>query len=192
MVGNISNYTKIDILRCFLAIEKNISRNELVQKLDLGEGTIRTILDILKEKQYIRSTRQGHSLTKKGILARNRIYQSIILPKRLLVSIYPNYKKIGVVIKNIEKKRITIEKRDIAIKNGAEGCLIFNYSNNKLQLLIFPFKQNFDELKNHFHFNEGDILIVTFANSFKWAEISALAVVLELHKELKKIFNSFY
>ena len=48
MVGNLSNFMRIDVLRCLLKIEKPISRLKLSEILELGEGTIRSILDILK------------------------------------------------------------------------------------------------------------------------------------------------
>jgi hypothetical protein len=190
MVGNISNYTKIDILRCFLAIDKDISRGELVHSLNLGEGTVRTILDILKEKKFIDSTRQGHALTKKGEDIKNRIFEIISPLKKLPVSIYADYRKIGSIIRGIDTKNVTIEKRDIAVKNGAEGCMIFSYT-NKLNLLIFNLHQNFNFLSKYFEFKPGDILIITFAASYKWAEISNLAVSTELSLNLKRIFNSF-
>jgi len=58
MVGNIPGYVKTDIIRAFLLMKENISRNKLVKKLELGEGTVRTILDILKHKNLICSTKQ--------------------------------------------------------------------------------------------------------------------------------------
>ncbi|MBU1854791.1 MAG: hypothetical protein KKF89_03655, partial [Nanoarchaeota archaeon] len=67
MVGNKPNYKEEDILRTFLYIEdKPVSRAELVEKLELGEGTIRTILSFLKEKKLLKSNRPGHYLSKKG------------------------------------------------------------------------------------------------------------------------------
>ena len=66
MVGNLKNYTKIDILRCLLRIEKPVSRAELSRILDLGEGTVRSILDILKENNFLESNKNGHYLSPKG------------------------------------------------------------------------------------------------------------------------------
>ena len=78
MVGNIPNFTKIDILRCFLRLNKNISRQELAIELELGEGTIRTILNILKSDKFLESTKKGHFLSKKGIEALEQINEIII------------------------------------------------------------------------------------------------------------------
>jgi predicted transcriptional regulator len=188
MVGNISNFTRIDVLRCFLALNDHLSRQELCRKLDLGEGTVRTILNILKDKKLISSTRKGHSLTDKGNKVKKQIMMSITLPKKLPISLYKDFQKIGVIVRDVYPNTVTIEKRDTAVKNGAEGCLIFS---DDFDLLIFSLKQNFEELRKFLQPEKGDIVVVTFAHSRKWAEISALAVAIELNKELKEIFSSF-
>ena len=74
MVGNIPNFTKIDVLRCFLRLKKNTGRQELARDIGLGEGTIRTILNILKSKQLLDSTKKGHFLSKKGTDVLNQIF----------------------------------------------------------------------------------------------------------------------
>ena len=53
MVGNIPNFTKMDILRCFLRFNKNIGRKDIARELELEEGTVRTILKILKSKRLL-------------------------------------------------------------------------------------------------------------------------------------------
>ena len=68
MVGNIPGYVKTDIIRAFLLINENVRSNDLVSKLALCEGTVRSILDILIHKNLIYSTKKGHSLTEKGNL----------------------------------------------------------------------------------------------------------------------------
>src|SRR3989344_3559322 len=42
------------------------SRAELSRILDLGEGTVRSILDILKENNFLESNKNGHYLSPKG------------------------------------------------------------------------------------------------------------------------------
>src|SRR3989344_1154647 len=95
MVGNIPNFTKIDILRCFLRFNKNIGRQELAKDLELGEGTARTILEILKSNNLLDSTKKGHFLSRKGSETLNGIYRIISAPKDLAIkNIYPDFKKI--------------------------------------------------------------------------------------------------
>ena len=83
MVGNTPNFSKIDILRCFLMFDKNIGRQELSRELEMGEGTVRTILDILKSKKLLDSTKRGHFLSKKGSEILSQIYERISMPKSI-------------------------------------------------------------------------------------------------------------
>lgn len=189
MVGNIPNFNDIDILRCFLNIEKNISRAELVNKLELGEGTIRTILDILKNNNLISSTQKGHSLSEKGINILNDIKKDIELLKNIKYKEYKNLRSQGIVIKNLQKIEKTTQLRDTAIKNRAESALILVFG-EKLIMPDFKPQQDFSELENYYKFNNGDILIATFASSKKLAEQSALSVALELNYNLKKFIKS--
>ena len=124
MVGNLKNYTKIDILRCFLRIEKPISRLELSKVLDLGEGTVRSILDILKENGFLDSNKNGHYLSGKGNSLISKIKNDIVIKEADLTNIFPKQKKIAVQVKNPKHVERAYILRDIAVKNGAEGAII--------------------------------------------------------------------
>ena len=191
MVGNIPSYVKTDIIRAFLLIKENISRNELVSKLGLGEGTVRTVLDILKEKGLICSTKQGHSLTEKGNLFLKKTEKSIVVKRLILEDFYPGLEKAVILLKKPGKNiKISFEQRDIAVKQGADGAVILKFDNN----LYIPnadinFKENYkkayDEILKCFDFKKGDILIICFAESSRNAENGALAIALSMSKELK-------
>ena len=185
MVGNISNYSSFDVLRLFLAIDSPVSRGELMEKLDLGEGTVRSILDVLKGKKLIRSTKRGHFLSLKGREIFDNINEKISIKKVSLKKIYPKNKKIALLLKNKKNVSISYKHRDIAVKNGAEGALIFVYD----QGLVMPGaeKYSYDELDGLFSYEKDDVLMVTFADSYRWAENAALAVAMELEPKLKVI-----
>lgn len=186
MVGNIPNYTKIDILRAFLLLDKPISRLELVDKLGLGEGTIRTILNILKNKKLISSTRKGHFLTEKGKLLSKEIKKIIEIKHNLNYSFYkkPN---VSILLRNAKNKEFDIAHRDIAIRNGADSCLIFKFKNNRLILPLFRMKFDGEKIKSSFNFNENDLLIVAFSKNKRVAENAGLAVCLGISGNLRKI-----
>lgn len=185
MVGNISNYTKIDILRTFLSIDKPISRLELVGKLELGEGTIRTILDILKNKKLISSTRKGHFLTEKGKLLSKKIKKLIEIKHNLNYSFYkkPN---VSILLRNKENIGFNIAHRDIAIRNGADSCLIFKFKNNRLTLPLFRMKFDTAKIRYSFNFNKNDLLIVVFSKNKRIVENAGLAVCLGISDNLRK------
>ena len=191
MVGNIPNFSKIDILRCFLRLDKNIGRQELAQELELGEGTIRTILGLLKSKKLIDSTKKGHFLSKKGDEMFFKINSCISMPKNLPIRhIYPELKKVGILVKIPSNLKESYKLRDIAVKNGAEGAIILQF-NGKLQTPESDYNYEFKELEEKFELKNNDILIVSFSNKNKNAEAGALSIAVELSKFLKKFINKF-
>ena len=196
MVGNIPGYVKTDVIRAFLLIKEHVSRNELVSKLGLGEGTVRTILDILKHKNLIYSTKKGHSLTEKGSLFFKKIEKSIVVKRLILEDFYPELEKAVVLLKKADKSiKISFEQRDIAVKQGAEGAVILKFDNT----LYIPdaginfkesYKKTYDEIIKCFDFKKGDILVICFASSLKNAENGALAIALTMSKELNDLIKT--
>ena len=191
MAGSLPNYSKIDILRCFLRLDKNTSRQHLAKELELGEGTIRTILNALKSARLTDSAKSGHLISKEGAKLQATIYRHISAPKKLEIrSIYPEYKKIGVVIKNSRKLSELYKLRDIAVKNNSEGAMILKFD-KKLYAPESGYNGDFSEFQKHFEFEEGDVLIIAFAEKIKNAETGALAIAAELNSVLKKILENF-
>ena len=190
MVGNIANFNDCDILRTFLLIGEPVSRKELADELELGEGTIRSILDILKNDKLIFSTRQGHSLTKKGNASLKTPKRFIEINRKIELDLYKNLRKAAVLVKGLDLDDIKINAslRDIAIKNNAESALIFIYNEGLVLPNAEEYTFSFESLNNAFNFKNNDILIVTFADSFRTAENSALAVALSLTPKLNKMF----
>jgi len=188
MVGNTPNYTKIDLVRAFLVIDKPISRLELVTKLELGEGTVRTILDILKNKGLISSTRKGHFLSEKGKLLSKRINKIMQIKHNLKYSFYkkPN---VSILLRNTENIEFDISHRDIAIRNKADSCLIFKLRNRNLTLPLFKMKFDSKGIKSKFDFKENDILIAVFSENRRIAENAGLAVCLGISNTLRKILE---
>jgi len=190
MVGNLSNFTKIDILRCLLKIEKPVSRSQLSKTLDLGEGTIRSILDILKKTKLLESNNKGHFLSAIGNNLVKKIKNNIVIKVITSTSFYPNKKKTAIHIRDPKKIGKTHILRDEAVKNGAEGAIILNF-NKKLMVYDSDYEQDFSELENKFNLGKNDLLIVAYADSYKLAEHGALAVVTYLDKNLRDILEKF-
>lgn len=189
MVGNIQNFTKLDILRCFLRFNKNTGRQELARELELGEGTVRTILNTLKSKKLVDSTKHGHFLSKKGKDMLSQMHGIISMPENIAAqNIYPEHKKIGILIKNVSNLRELYKLRDIAVKSGAEGAIILRYE-GRLYAPESDHKQDFKELNKYFNFENNDVLIIAFSNVKRHAENGALAIAIELSSTLKKFIS---
>ena len=191
MVGNFPNFTKLDVLKCFLKFGKKISRNELSKELGLGEGTVRTILNILKEKNLLDSTKKGHFLNNRGMEVLNAIGKDMEGPKKAKTEKnFPHSKIVAILLRKGNEIKNAYKLRDLAVKEKAEGALILRF-NNKLHAPESEYDKDFDELENLFAFKNGDFLVVAFADNEKHAESGALAVAAELNDELKSFLNQF-
>jgi len=188
MVGNLASFRKLDIIRCLLRIEKPISRANLSKMLSLGEGTIRSILDILKENDLLASNKQGHSLSAKGKLILKKIKTYIDIDKVNLNNMFKNKKKIIIHINHPNKIEKAYELRDIALKNGADGALILKYDNG-LKLYDSEIDSDFKEIEDKFNLEKDSIVVMAYADSYNLAEHGALAVAMEINSNLKNIMQ---
>ena len=189
MVGNASNYSKYDILRCFLRLEKNTSRKELASELNLGEGTVRSILGILKSNKLIGSGNKGHLLSNKGKNVMKSILKSISCPKSIKINeIYPGLIKIGIVARQAGKLNKPYKLRDIAVRNGAEGAIILKYGNN-LYIPDSNYEFDYSALEKNFNLKKGDALIAALSSGTPTAEKGALAIAAEIVAGLQKFIK---
>lgn len=191
MVGNLKNYTKIDILRCLLKIDKPVSRAELSKILKLGEGTIRSILNILKKNGFLDSNKKGHYLNINGKNIIDKIKNKIIIKQIKLDNVFPNKENIAVQIKNPIKIDKAYILRDIAVKNGADGAIIMSFDNDKLRILDSKFNEDFSEIEDSFKLNYNDIIIVTSSDSYRLSEHGAIAVAVQLNNDLNNLMDIF-
>ena len=191
MVGNLPNYSKIDILRCFIRLGVGTGRQHLAKELGMGEGTIRTILNILKSEGLLDSTKKGHFLSAKGIKLQAEIFKNISAPKVLEIDgIYPGYKKTGVKIKNSKKLAELYRLRDIAVRSGADGAIILKFD-SKLYIPESQDDNKYEEIEKKFDFENGDVLVIGFSGNNKNAETGALSIAVELSGILQKFINKF-
>jgi DNA-binding transcriptional MocR family regulator len=189
MVGNISNFSKYDVLRCFLRLEGRASRQELAKELGLGEGTIRSILDILKEKGFLDSTKKGHFLSEKGQAELEKMKKSVSETREFTLDrMYKDCIKFGIILKGARIGLETYKLRDAAVKSGAEGAVIFKY-NNKLDAPGTEYINYFSDIEKIFSLEKDDVLVVSFAKDARHAETGAFAVSVELDNNIKNFIK---
>ncbi|MBI1969356.1 hypothetical protein HYS48_01565 [Candidatus Woesearchaeota archaeon] len=175
MVGNMPNFTALDVLRTFLYSEDGMSRQALMGQVGVGEGTIRSILNILKKQDLIISTKHGHFLTRKGIARKKAILRSISLPKKVMLPFYQGYEQRGILIKAGAAKKVGYQERDAAVREGAEGAILLQKKKNKWTIPGYP-GYTFPALENIFPSNEGNIVAIAFAKNKRAAENGCLAM----------------
>jgi predicted transcriptional regulator len=106
--------------------ERPIGRNKLAEKLNVGDGAVRTIINRLKDAGLIVTSKAGCSLTDKGVSVWKKFER--IFPRRAeigkteLTTAEHNY---AFLVKNSgHKVKSGIEQRDAAIVAGAKRAVV--------------------------------------------------------------------
>jgi predicted transcriptional regulator len=106
--------------------ERPIGRNKLAEKLNVGEGAVRTIINRLKDAGLIVTSKAGCTLTAKGLSIWKKFEE--FFPKRVeigkteLTTAEHNY---AFLVKNSgHKVKSGIEQRDAAIVAGAKRAVV--------------------------------------------------------------------
>ena len=109
-----------------LTAEKPIGRTKLAEKLNVGEGAIRTIVSRLKDAGLIVTSKEGCNLTDKGLSVWKRFEE--VFPKRIKIEKTPlttsEYNYAFLVKNKGHKVKSGIDQRDAAIMGGAKRALV--------------------------------------------------------------------
>jgi len=130
--------TTFTIFHVFYALEllaqKPLGRNKLAEKLNVGDGAVRTIISRLREAGLIETSKEGCTLTKKGL----DIWQQFeeIFPKRIEIpksELAQSEFNFAFLVKNSgQKVGSGIDQRDAAIIAGARKALVIVSKNGHL------------------------------------------------------------
>jgi DNA-binding PadR family transcriptional regulator len=160
---------------------EKIGRKILVEEIGIGEGSMRTILNRLKRRGLIASSRGGHALTPKGERFLGKPLQFVQIDAGPLTV---GEVDVATVVRGAAMKiKRGIEQRDEAIKIGADGATVLVYKKGKLR---FPDGfMNVDKglaalLTEIFEPREGDVIIVGTAKDLVKAEEGARAAAQSL------------
>ena len=166
-----------------LVAEKPIGRNKLAEKLNVGEGAIRTIISRLKGAGLIVTSKEGCTLTDKGL----RVWKNFVefFPKRVeiektaLTTSEYNY---AFLVKNKgHKVQSGIDQRDAAIMGGARRALVIVFKNGRLMIesVSNSIEKEFPEAANEILKNlkpeDNDVIIIAGADNPVKAKRGAFA-----------------
>jgi predicted transcriptional regulator len=189
---------KTILILLLLRKEKAIGRYRLKEVLDMRdhEGVIRRMLEDLANRKWVKPTRSGTQLTQEGDQALIGIMSSkgIVEATRLdLSNVGIGRESIVVQIRNRHTMRSVVALRDVAVSAGARGALILTYKGGKLddlsayRRLSLRHPQITSSLEKTLALQEGDIVIVAFADDYPKALQGALAVGFAVNKsEIEK------
>ena len=166
-----------------LIAETTIGRSKLAEELEVGEGTIRTIISRLKDSGLITTSKLGCTLTSKGLKLWKE-YKAVFKKK---VKIAKNELTLAdynfaILVKNHgHKVQSGMEQRDAAIMVGARGATTIMYKEGRL--VIPPVSNNVAEYSTKWanqmvrllQPEENDVIVIGSADSLVKAEYGALA-----------------
>ena len=132
--------TTFTIFHVFYALElvaqKPLGRNKLAEKLNIGDGAVRTIISRLKDAGLIETSKEGCNLTKKGIDVWRQFEE--IFPKRVDTpksELSESEFNHAFLVKNSgQKVQSGIDQRDAAIIAGARKALVIVFKNGNLRI----------------------------------------------------------
>jgi predicted transcriptional regulator len=179
--------TTFTIFHVFFALElmaqKPLGRNKLAEKLNVGDGAVRTIISRLREANLIETSKEGCNLTKKGLetwCQFNEIFHKRIeVPRSELSASEFNF---AFLVKNRgEKVESGIDQRDAAIIAGARKALVIVFKNGHLSIesvsdnIEREYPKAASQILKELVPQENDVIIIAGADSALKAKRGAFA-----------------
>jgi hypothetical protein len=160
-----------------------MSRKSLMKEMEIGEGSVRGMLKVLREWKFVEVSQTGITITDFGRenLGKFGIRLVDFSDERYAVSSCQQ----GVIVEGIAQKVTSgMAQRDIAIRCGADGASIFVMRDNRI---IFPMSWSVDdndpELAGRIRatgIREGEALVLVDAKWPSTARIVAAAAGLAM------------
>ena len=179
--------TTFSMFHIFYALElvarKPIGRNKLAEKLNVGEGAIRTIIRRLKDSGLIVTSRMGCTLTDRGLSLwkdfETAFPKRVEIEKTALTTSEYNY---AFLVKNKgHKVKSGIDQRDAAIMGGAKRALVTVFKDGRLiiESISNNIERDFPEAANiilrDLKPEDNDAIIIAGADNLSKAKRGAFA-----------------
>jgi DNA-binding PadR family transcriptional regulator len=175
-VGPLPRFAEVHIRETLDLIEKygRVGRKQLAEKLGVGEGSMRTILNMLKKQSLITSSRGGHALTAKG---KHFLGKPLEFVRVDAGDLTVGEVDVATIVRGASAKiKRGIEQRDEAIKAGAAGATVLIFKNCKLQFpdrFIEVGKKVSETIIKTLKPQEGDAIVIGTADDVVSAEAGA-------------------
>jgi hypothetical protein len=190
--GPRASYGETDVLKALFVIgnsDTRVGRFKLGKTTGLGQGEVRTLISRLKDAGLITVDSRGCALTDKGrkkfqSISRAIPKSSAVEAKALDLGEYYWY----VIVRDLEARiKKGLEQRDASIRAGATGALTVIYSGGRFKIpgdmedceAMGP-SEPWIAIRGESDLKDGDIVIVSGADSALLAEEGALAAALTI------------
>ncbi|CAB50225.1 DUF4443 domain-containing protein [Pyrococcus abyssi] len=180
--GAYPEYSIEDAIAVIILLKEPLGRKQIAEKLELGEGTVRTLLKKLAKLGMIDSKQRGHFLTEKGKRVRENLLELFSEPIGVSVDGYP---AIGIVVRKPPSFK-SIELRDEAIRFDAKGAMILIVKNGEIVFPedLRPLRDMYPDIARKIvDYDEGDAVVITWADTPPKAFKSAIHVAYVMKKD---------
>lgn len=167
-----------------LSSGRRIGRKKLAEEIGVGEGSMRRIIDTLKEWDFILIKQTGITITKTGQAFLQQMPIKV-LDIQLEGSVVGQQQQAILVLGCADKVVNGMEQRDAGIKVGADGCTTLVIRDGKLMV---PPDWNMDEedpemaykIRKESGMTQSDALIIGGADTRAAAIEAAVSAALQL------------
>ncbi len=192
VVRTLRKFDDLDIMLTFLEIgHKTVSREELATITEFGEGSIKSMIKILKNNDFVSTEKKGNKLTEKGKKYFSEIYKFISPIIKINQDIFrDNLDCYGCILRkyNRNKQEKLYVARENGIRVGCNSAMILTCENDLLKAQYVE-EFNFNFLKKEFDIKNKELLIVTSSNKKTIAEKGILTISCYLNEELNNIVS---
>ncbi len=179
--------TSFTIFHIFYALEllsqTSLGRNKLAEKLNVGDGAVRTIISRLVDSGLVETSKEGCNLTEKGLEIWGQFEE--VFPKRIEIpksELTGSEFNFAFLVKNSgQKVGSGIDQRDAAIIAGARKALVMVDRGNHLSIKSVSdcIEQQYPKAANllieKLKPQDNDVIIVAGADSLLKAKRGAFA-----------------
>lgn len=160
-----------------------IGRSKLAEELEVGEGTVRTMISRLKDAGIITTSKRGCALTSKGVKLwddyRTVFRRKVEVGKSELTLADFNF---AILVKNCgHRVRSGMEQRDAAVMVGGRGATTIMFKRGRLVIPSVSddvgedFSEPANQLIGLLEPEDNDVVVIGSADSLVEAEYAALA-----------------
>jgi len=189
-IGPKPGFEVTDVIKLFFVLGEGApkGRKNLSKELQLGEGSVRTLLNRLQESGLVKMERNGCRLTESGASLYRELAKMITQPKPVDAGSFSqgawNY---AILIRGSAMKiKSGLEQRDAAVRAGANGATTLLYVASRFSLpsvdmdveKTYP-SSFWKTLRGLLNPKDGDSIIIVGAGSAKAAERGALTAALQ-------------
>jgi hypothetical protein len=184
--GPVHRFADYHVYRTLLLLSdgRRRGRKQLADAVNIGEGSMRTIIEYLRDRNYIDVKQTGVKISFRGqeFLRSTPVRLERLDPSDISIA----ERNVAVLVRGMARKiDLGIEQRDAAIKAGAEGATTIIAKKGRLLVppdfdLDLEKPETSSTLRRLLLPGDGDVIIIGTAQEYDRAEDGALAAAFAL------------